>query len=107
MQPPEFVTVACDAAGPTAVLTVCGEVDISNASVLSRSIDAALEAGCTAVLLEMSAVNFIDSTGLTVLIRGYKRARDHHGCLTIGAASPAVTRLLSVTGQLERFTARP
>jgi len=55
------------------------------------------------VAVDMSDVSFIDSSGLRVLIAGYKAANGAGGALTVQAPSDPVTRLLEITGQLERF----
>lgn len=101
----ELVTVGCDfAGGDCAVLTVSGELDTSSSPVLGQALDEALAAGSATVVVDMRAVTFIDSSGLTTLIHAYKAVRARHGSLTVREPSRVVTKLLTLTGQLERFT---
>jgi anti-anti-sigma factor len=101
---PAPLSVACDFDGGDALLTVCGEIDTSSASALLQALDDAVAAGSRNVVVDMSAVTFIDSSGLTTLIHGYKATRRGQGWLSIREPSAVVTRLLTLTGQLERFT---
>jgi anti-sigma B factor antagonist len=98
--------MTCRVAGPDR-LTICGEVDCFSVSSLWQALEDLLAAGATDLVLDMSGVTFIDSAGLGALIRGYKAAQQRHGSLVIREPSTVVTRLLDVTGQLERFTATP
>ena len=50
------------------VVLVDGEVDVSNADQLRDAIDARLEAGTTRVVVDLSDVPYIDSTGIGVLV---------------------------------------
>jgi anti-anti-sigma factor len=53
----------------------------------------------------MAEVSFMDSSGLRVLIAGYKAAEQAGGALGVRNPSDVVTRLLEITGQLDRFVA--
>jgi anti-anti-sigma factor len=75
------------------MLTVEGEIDLATISILERHIQEAVASGASELLLDMSAVSFIDSSGLRALIA----ARDSlDGPLAIVAPSRAVRRLLDV-----------
>lgn len=78
---------------PTRVVVV-GEIDVSTAPILTEALGRAL-AGGTAVEVDMSAVGFMDSTGLNALIAS--RADTVHD-LVIVDASREVRRLLVMTG---------
>ena len=52
----------------TLTATIAGEIDISNASELRRSIDAQL-ADTTTVIIDLSATTFVDSTGVALAPR--------------------------------------
>lgn len=97
------LSVTSSAAGDHTVVSVVGEVDAASADLLRAAITDVIEAGQSRVAVDMSAVSFIDSSGLRVLIAGYKAANVAGGALTVEAPSDPVTRLLEITGQLERF----
>lgn len=88
------------------VVQVSGEVDAATSDTLRAAIFDVIEAGQTNVVVNMNEVSFIDSSGLRVLIGGYKAADAAGGTLRVGSPSDAVVRLLEITGQFERFTAK-
>ena len=51
----------------THAIEIEGEIDLHAAPSMQERIDAVLERGKTRVIVDLSAVTFIDSTGLTVL----------------------------------------
>ena len=73
-------------------MTVCGEIDIAS----SDELEAALERVPTEerVVLDLCAVDFMDSSGLAVVLRQAMRRRDAGGTLHIRQPSPSVRRLL-------------
>ncbi len=85
------------------VIAAVGEVDAASADVLRSAIFELVDGGEANVAIDMSEVSFIDSSGLRVLIAGYKAVQAAGGALTVQAPSDAVVRLLEITGQLERF----
>lgn len=97
------LSVSTTAAGDDTLVVVSGEVDAASADLLRTAIFDLIDGGQANVKVEMSEVGFIDSSGLRVLIAGYKAAETAGGALTVQAPSEAVRRLLEITGQLERF----
>ncbi len=85
------------------LVSVAGEVDAASADTLRGVITEVIEGGQSTVAVDMSDVSFIDSSGLRVLIAGYKAASAAGGQLSVRTPSEPVTRLLEITGQLERF----
>ena len=84
------------------VAQVEGEIDMATASAF----DAALEALPGTLRLDLSAVTFLDSSGVSVLVRHYQqRCQDGSG-FTIISLSPIVRRVLEVCGLLELLTGR-
>ena len=85
----------------TVLLEVDGEIDTLTAPRLAAGLDEALEAGSaddTAVVVDLSGVTFLASSGLAVLIGGARRVASTGGRLHLVAASRSVTRPLQVTG---------
>ncbi len=97
-------SVVARAEGKSWIISVAGEVDMSTAPVLRDTVVslAAIEPG-PGVTLDMRDVSFIDSAGLGALITGYKACAATGGSLNVWPVSPAVHRLLEITGQLDRF----
>lgn len=97
-EPIEIETVEDEAAGEGVVcLRVSGEVDASTAPVLRAAIEKAVADGCTGIRLDLSGTEFFDSTGISTLLAG-RTLLEGRGDLRLSAASPAVTRAITVTG---------
>ena len=83
--------------GPITV-TVSGEIDLSNASYLERRLDDAVELSADLVL-DLTALTYLDSQGLRVLNRLVERHRSGLVGVTVVAAPGSVAGdLLSITG---------
>jgi len=89
--------------GDQTVVEVTGEVDAASADILRNAIFEVIDGGDPRVLVDMNAVSFMDSSGLRVLIAGFKAAEQAGGALRVRNPSDVVTRLLEITGQLDRF----
>jgi anti-sigma B factor antagonist len=81
----------------TRLIRAAGEFDRSTAERLSSALDAARADGVT-VLLDLSAISFIDSAGLRVLLRSARAADAPDWALVIVRASSAVWRLVELSG---------
>ncbi|OKI20755.1 anti-anti-sigma factor [Nocardiopsis sp. TSRI0078] len=84
-----------------------GEVDLYTAPQLRSELVGALDGGARRLLVDMSRVEFCDSTGISVLLSAMKRSRHKGGDLEIVAPMPAVTKVLEVTGLDEVFVIHP
>jgi anti-sigma B factor antagonist len=85
------------------VVGVSGEVDAASADRLRNAIIEVIDGGQPQVAVDMRDVSFMDSSGLRVLIAGFKAAESAGGALTVRNPSDVVVRLLDITGQLSRF----
>jgi anti-anti-sigma factor len=84
------------------VLTLFGELDLASSPALEEELDRRV--GTEAIVVDLRELEFIDSTGLSVLVRSHQRAIDTG--LTFGIVSARdgqVQRLLDLTGLLERL----
>lgn len=80
-----------------AVIKVRGDVDIYTAPQLRETIHKVVDSGKSEVIVDLEGVDFIDSTGLGVLIGGLRRAREKGGELVIASPSDRVRRILEIT----------
>jgi len=81
----------------TCLIRAGGELDRSTADRLSSALDAARADGVTA-LLDLSAVSFIDTAGLRVLLHAARAVDAHDWACFIVRASSAVWRLVELSG---------
>jgi anti-sigma B factor antagonist len=91
-----------DFATPRWFLSIAGELDIAGASELEERIQALVLSGAT-VELDISGLTFIDSTGLSVLVRRSLAAAQDGGSFRISRneLSDQVRRLIETTGTAE------
>ena len=81
----------------TAVVSVRGEVDVYTAPHLWDEIDRAIAESADRVVIDLSDVTFIDSSGLSVLVRAHKRLRPIDGTVVERGAAEQVSMTLEVT----------
>ena len=80
-----------------AVLAVSGEVDLATAPRLREALTGLVADGHTQVVVDLTATEFLDSTGLGALITGLKRVRAKGGDLRIVCTSPRVCKVFEIT----------
>lgn len=88
---------------PRLVLAVSGEIDAASCGVLEAAIFDAVAAGHSSVDLDMGEVEFMDSSGIRVLVRFGEELSGIGGRLRVLAPSRPVEQTLSLTGLLEMF----
>jgi anti-sigma B factor antagonist len=84
--------------GEWSVVEVKGEVDLYTAPRLKTLLTDLTGAGRTRIAVEFGGVQFMDSTGLGVLISGLKRCREGGGTLALVAPTEPVRKILGITG---------
>lgn len=80
------------------MLSVTGEVDVFTAPALDEAISAELAQQRADLLIDLSGVSFLDSTGLGVLVKGLKGATDAGGSLGLVVTSERIRRIFDITG---------
>ncbi|MEU5523033.1 STAS domain-containing protein [Streptomyces sp. NPDC093250] len=81
-----------------ALLTVEGYLDVDTATEFQHHLANQLHHGRRHFLLDLSAVPFMDSSGMNIILRVYQEARELPGSVHIIAPAPAVRRILDLTG---------
>ena len=81
----------------THLIAVRGEVHVSTAPEFSERLNDAIAGGKTGVVIDMSDVEFIDSTGLSVLLNALRRVTRQQGALALAVSNPTVLRLFEIT----------
>ncbi|WP_298462274.1 STAS domain-containing protein [uncultured Cellulomonas sp.] len=87
-----------------AVVHVAGQLDVAGAAPLRRELVRLADADVSDVLVDLTAVTFIDSTGVGVLVGGLKRFRGTGGRLELVVDDARVLRVLRIAGLLRTFT---
>jgi len=85
-------------------MSLGGEIDLYTAPRLHGELGTVLSAGHVQIVVDMSDVEFCDSTGMNVLLAAHRRAREQGGDLELAAPRPAIRKVLHVTGLESVFT---
>lgn len=80
------------------LVTVVGEVDVSNAGELREAVDSALEAAPAEVSVDLAEVSYIDSTGIGVLVGAATRAQEAGVAFSVAHPQTNVKRVLGLLG---------
>lgn len=91
------------AAGDVTVIEVSGEIDVYTAPRLREKIIALVDAGRYRLVVDMERVEFLDSTGLGVLVGGLKRVRAHEGGIDLVCTQDRILRIFRITGLSKVF----
>ena len=75
-----------------------GELDLASADELGQAVAQAGAAGFTDITLDLGGVDFIDSTGLRMLLSLRNDAKRNGHALTLVSPAPTVQRIFAVTG---------
>lgn len=93
--------------GGWSVLEVGGEIDVATAPRLREQLIALVNDQRYQIVVDLEAVDFIDSTGLGVLIGALKRVRTHDGDLALVCTEPRILKVFEITGLLSVFAVHP
>lgn len=85
--------------GATLYVGLCGELDESTSATTRAALDKLIEDfGDTKMVIDMSALKFMDSTGVGVLLGRYKKLKEKGASVLIASPSPTVDRILKLSG---------
>jgi anti-sigma B factor antagonist len=85
------------------VISVSGELDLASSPALDEELERVAEGGAAVVVVDLRELEFMDSTGLSVLVRAHQRAEEQGRHLGLVNGSQQVKRLLTLTGVAERL----
>lgn len=89
--------------GEWSVVEVGGEIDVATAPRLREQLIALVNDQRYHIVVSLEGVDFIDSTGLGVLISGLKRVRTHGGRFSLVCTEPRILKVFEITGLLAVF----
>ena len=91
------LTACVTTQGTCAVVTLGGYIDVSTHKQLQEVLAGACR-GVSHLVIDMSRLEFMDSTGLTVLIEAYRRLDARGATLDLAAPQPIVAKVLEISG---------
>ena len=94
----ELSIVSEETDGGVLVVAVAGELDVLSAPQLDDELTRAIASGSSPIVLDLAGVDFLDSTGLGVIIKAYKSAKDAARSFSVVASSERVVKVFRITG---------
>ena len=91
-----------------ATVTLEGELDLGSRDMVDRAIGKAIDADATTrVVVDLSGLRFLDSSGINLLVKGRRQADQAGVSFRVEGATDIVRQVLSLTGVLEHLSGEP
>ena len=90
--------------GTHSVVDVKGEIDVYTAPKLREKLIELVSEGSYDVVVNLEGVDFLDSTGLGVLVGALKRVKAHEGSLSLVCTQDKILKIFKITGLTKVFT---
>jgi anti-sigma B factor antagonist len=100
---PVNLDVGTSIKGSASVVSLRGEIDVYTAPRLRQTLIDLVEGGATDIVVDMEHVDFLDSTGLGVLVGGLKRVKDRDGEMKLVANQERILKIFDITGLSKVF----
>lgn len=97
------LTLATHVRDGKTIVAVGGEVDVYTAPRLRDQLTELVAAGAYHLVVDLEGVEFLDSTGLGVLVGGLKKVRAHDGSLELVCHQDRLLKIFRITGLAKVF----
>jgi anti-sigma B factor antagonist len=94
----EYFDVRVERSEAGAVVQLIGEVDLDTAPTVESCLEAVLADGEANIVIDLDEVTLLDSSGVTVLLHGYRAATAAGRSLRVASPRPSVQRVLEIAG---------
>jgi anti-anti-sigma factor len=98
---PGTLAISADVEGGTATISLVGELDLASAGRLEQALAGAVERLPARIVIDLTQLAFIDSSGLRVLLQAASRSREQGYELVLLPGSPSIQKVFEVTGALQ------
>lgn len=107
MSTPPFLNVHRHYADNRALITLTGEIDLNSLPLVHASLERCLHDGILAIDVDVTSVTFSDSSGLNAFLHALMHTTAAGGSLQLHHPSPALERLVALTGSGSLFLTLP
>ncbi|HVN69552.1 MAG TPA: STAS domain-containing protein [Candidatus Binatia bacterium] len=97
------IDLTTDDGGRTLLFKLRGSLDLATSPTVRAAFNDATEKGSRHLIVDLTQLEFLDSTGLGVLIGAHRRLAEHDGSLRLVVADGSIARLLNITGLIGVF----
>ncbi|MEN3533727.1 STAS domain-containing protein [Microbispora sp. ZYX-F-249] len=99
--------VSAPVADHVLVVALDGALDYTNAERLRQDVEAALGEERRELVLDLTLLNFCDSTGIRILLSVRKLLQERNGTVTLAGLNPRLARIFRTTGLINAFAVAP
>ena len=96
-RPEDTLRIETEQVGEAVILRLSGHIDELGADALSTALDGILEGGGFRIIVDLSDVLFMSSTGLGQIMRTYRTVKMHNGYVKIVSPQPLISDLFTIT----------
>jgi len=89
------------------IVDVEGEIDVLTSPRLKTALAGIVDAGSSTIVINLGRVEYMDSTGLGVIVSAMKRLREKDGTMVLTGLSPHLTKIFEITGLRKAFEIYP
>nr|WP_304049964.1 STAS domain-containing protein [Jatrophihabitans endophyticus] len=101
------LSVSRQTVGDIPVVAVSGEVDVYSAPALKESLAELMQSGVSTVVVDLTGVGFLDSTGLGALVEARSATTEAGGSLPLVCNHERILKLFTITGLDGVFSIHP
>jgi anti-sigma B factor antagonist len=83
------------------VLALIGELDMATAPDLAAALDRVLQHGPDDVIIDLSGLSFLDSSGIAVLVTGQQQLNQRDRSLAVRGARPHALKVFEIAGLID------
>jgi anti-sigma B factor antagonist len=101
---PEDFAISVEPIDQGGVVSVQGEVDVYTSPAFREHLYRLIDDGATRVIVDFAGMDFIDSSGLGVLVGALKRIREQSGEIELRGLKPSAKKIFDITGLTQVFS---
>ncbi len=98
------LSLTVDHDGAAAVVAVAGDLEFATAATLRTTLIDLAQRGCDPLVVDLSRLDFVDSTGLSLLVQAKQRIESQGHRFVLRNPTDRVQRVLEISGLSELFT---
>ena len=98
------LSISTSSVGVLTIVEVVGELDVHTAPRLRERLAALIAEGNHHLVVDLQRVDFLDSTGLGVLVGGLRRVHPHDGSLQLVCTQERILKIFRITGLINVFS---
>ena len=101
------MTITTETTASATIVSIEGQINSANATAMEAQVQAIIDGGARGLVFDFSALDYISSAGLRVVLMVAKRARQSQGRLLLCSLPPQVREVFEISGFLKILDVAP